>query len=141
LGGDVEKGLRVVAEASIISAHWGRLAVCWNLAHRHGLAVSHLIAATARDMVERQRLSAGLDASLAGARATATILAALPLFGVLLGQSIGARPVELLLGGGGGGWLLVAGVFLVAIGLAWSDRIADCLYFDGRVGTARRLAR
>jgi tight adherence protein B len=138
LGGDVEGGLRAVADASVISAHWRRLAVCWNLAHQHGLAVSHLVGAAARDIAERQRFTARLDASLAGARATASILAILPLFGVLLGQLIGAGPIELLLGGGAGGWLLVMGVVLAALGLAWANRIVDSLYVDGRIARPKR---
>ena len=71
----------------------------------------------------RQRFSTQVAAKLAGARATATILAALPVLGVLLGQLIGAHPLRFLLGAGG--WLLVAGTTLACGGLLWSDRITD----------------
>ncbi len=64
---------------------------------------------------------------MAGARATATILAALPVLGVLLGQLIGARPLSFLLSGHAGGWLLVVGSMLACVGLLWSDRITDRL--------------
>jgi tight adherence protein B len=60
---------------------------------------------------------------MAGARATAAILAGLPLLGVLLGQLIGARPLNFLLSGQVGGWLLVVGSTLACAGLLWSDRI------------------
>ncbi len=118
-------GLRAVAEVSAVPAQWNRLAVCWQLAAEHGLAISVLMRAAQRDIVERQRFTARVEAGLAGARATAVILAALPLVGVLLGQLIGARPVAFLLGGGVGGWLLVAGVVLVCVGLVWADRLTD----------------
>ena len=62
---------------------------------------------------------------MAGARATATILAGLPVLSVLMGQLIGARPMAFLLGGQLGGWLLVVGLTLVCGGLLWSDRITD----------------
>jgi tight adherence protein B len=99
--------------------------VCWELAAEHGLAISVLMRAAQRDIVERQRFTARVEAGLAGARATAVILAALPVVGVLLGQLIGARPVAFLLGGGVGGWLLVVGVALVCVGLVWADRLTD----------------
>lgn len=125
LGADVPAGLRAVAEVSSVPAQWNRLAVCWRLAAEHGLAISVLMRAAQRDIVERQRFTARVEAGLAGARATAVILAALPVLGVLLGELIGARPVAFLLGGGVGGWLLVVGVALVCAGLVWADRLTD----------------
>jgi tight adherence protein B len=79
------------------------------------------------DIAERQRFSARVQAGMAGARATATILAGLPLVGVALGELIGAAPVSFLTGSTAGGWLLVAGVALVCCGLLWADRITDRL--------------
>ena len=70
-----------------------------------------------RDIVERGRFSARVDAGLAGARATAAVLAGLPLLGVGLGQLIGADPLGFLLSGGLGGWLLFVGVTLACCGL------------------------
>ena len=78
-----------------------------------------------RDIVERERFSARVDAGMAGARATAVVLAGLPLLGIGLGQLIGADPVRFLLSGGFGGWLLLVGVTLACCGLRWSDRITD----------------
>ncbi|WP_264004430.1 type II secretion system F family protein [Mycolicibacterium sphagni] len=127
LGADVGAGLRALAASTSVPAQWERLAVCWQLAADHGLAMAALIRTAQRDIVERQRFAARVQASLAGARATATILAGLPLLGVLLGELIGARPVAFLLGGGAGGWLLIVGTVLVCAGLVWSDRITDGL--------------
>ncbi|WP_431234032.1 type II secretion system F family protein [Mycolicibacterium psychrotolerans] len=127
LGADVGAGLRELAESTSVPAQWERLAVCWQLAADHGLAMAALIRTAHRDIVERQRFTARVDAGLAGARATAVILAGLPLLGILLGELIGAHPVGFLLGGGAGGWLLVVGAALVCSGLAWADRITDRL--------------
>ncbi|WP_039890608.1 type II secretion system F family protein [Mycobacterium xenopi] len=125
LGADVAAGLRSAARSSAMPAHWDRLAVCWQLAAEHGLAMSALMRAAQRDIAERHRFSAQVRARMAGARATAAILAGLPVLGVLLGQLIGAQPLRFLLGGHAGGWLLVVGTMLVCGGLLWSDRITD----------------
>jgi tight adherence protein B len=127
LGADVGTGLRAVADSTSVPAQWERLAVCWQLAADHGLAMAALIRAAQSDIVERLRFTAQVEASLAGARATAGILAGLPLLGVLLGELIGAHPVRFLLGGGAGGWLLVVGTVLVCAGLVWANRITDRL--------------
>ena len=127
LGADVGAGLRAVASSTSVPAQWDRLAVCWQLAADHGLAMAALIRTAQRDIVERQRFTARVEAGLAGARATAAILAGLPLLGVALGELIGADPVRFLLGGGVGGGLLIAGTVLVCAGLAWADRITDRL--------------
>lgn len=125
LGADVAAGLAAAARSSALPAHWERLALCWRLATDNGLAITALMRAAQRDIAERQRFSARVSSSLAGARATATILAGLPVLGVLLGQLIGARPLGFLLGGRTGGWLLLVGSSLACVGLLWSDRISD----------------
>lgn len=125
LGADVSAGLHTVAQRSALPGQWDRLAVCWKLAADHGLAMSALMHAAQRDIAERQRFSGHVRSAMAGARATATILASLPVLSVLMGQLIGAHPAAFLLGGHAGGWLLVIGTTLVCGGLLWSDRITD----------------
>ncbi|MGD1255436.1 type II secretion system F family protein [Mycobacterium seoulense] len=127
LGADVAAGLRAAAPSSTLPTQWDRLASCWKLASDHGLAIATLMRAAQRDIAERQRFSARVTSNMAGARATAAILAALPALGVLLGQLIGARPLAFLLDGHAGGWLLVVGSTLACGGLLWADRITDRL--------------
>lgn len=126
LGADVAAGLRSVAGSSSRPVHWQRLALYWRLGTEHGLAISTLMHAAQRDLVERQRFSEQVQSGLAGARASAAILGGLPVLGVALGQLIGAGPVSFLLSGRGAG-LLLAGVVLVCVGLLWSDRITGPL--------------
>ena len=123
LGADVAAGLRTVADRSSMSAHWERLAVCWQLAQDHGLSIATLMQTAQRDIVARERFSADVDAGLTGARTTAAVLAALPVLGVGLGELIGAKPLSFLLSNDAGGWVLVAGVTLACAGLLWSDHI------------------
>jgi tight adherence protein B len=125
LGADVAAGLAAAGRASALPGHWERLALCWRLASDNGLGIATLMRAAQRDIAERQRFSDRVTSSMAGARATAAILAALPALGVLLGQLIGAEPLGFLLGGHAGGWLLLIGSTLACVGLLWSDRIAD----------------
>lgn len=127
LGADVTAGLRSVAKTSALPVQWDRLAVCWQLGCEHGLAISTLMRAAQRDIVERQRFSGRVMSAMAGARATAAVLASLPVLSMLLGQLIGADSIAFLLGGRAGGWLLVVGVTLVCGGLLWSDHITDRL--------------
>lgn len=125
LGSDVAAGLRQIGSASVVPVYWSRVEVCWRLAAEHGLPMSLLMRAAQRDILERQRYTDRVQAALAGARATAAILAGLPVLGVVLGELVGAQPVRFLLGGGG--WLLVAGTGLVCAGVGWADRIIDRL--------------
>ncbi|OBI05839.1 hypothetical protein AWC18_12030 [Mycolicibacter nonchromogenicus] len=124
LGADVATGLRDAAACSALPSLWERLAAYWELGGQHGLAIATLMQAAQRDVSARQRFSARVDAGMAGARASATLLACLPVLGVLLGQLIGARPVVFLLGGTGGVLSLI-GICLVCAGLLWSDRITS----------------
>ena len=123
LGADVAAGLHSAAESSSLPTHWERLAVCWQLAQDHGLAIATLMRTAHRDIVERGRFSARVEAGMTGARTTAAVLAGLPLLGVGLGESIGAEPVRFLLSDRAGGWLLIVGVTLGCAGLLWSDRL------------------
>ncbi len=125
LGADVAAGMLGVARRSSLPGQWERLAVCWQLAQTHGLAIGTLMQTAQRDLVERERFSSRVDAGMAGARTTASVLAGLPVIGIGLGQLIGADPARLLLSDGLGGWLLVIGVLLACAGLLWCDRITS----------------
>ena len=92
LGADVAAGIRSIAASSRLSAHWERLALFWGLAQTHGLAIATLMRAAHRDLVERERFSARVDAGMAGARTTAAVLAGLPVLGIGLGEAHRCRP-------------------------------------------------
>ncbi|MGW0036764.1 type II secretion system F family protein [Gordonia sp. NPDC003376] len=104
---------------------WGRIAVAWQTSDTHGLSLADLLESLRADLLARRAFTERTRAGLAGPRATATVLAVLPLLGIALGQATGARPLQTLTGGGLGGILLVVGTALVAAGVIWSDRITD----------------
>jgi tight adherence protein B len=62
-------------------------------------------------------------AALSGPRATARVLAWLPVLGLLLGGLLGADPVEVVLSGGPGTVAAVAGVVLLLLGRAWTSAL------------------
>lgn len=114
---------RHAAEEPVIIAELTRLAGCWALAERHGAALADLVEAVRVDLEARQRLAGQIGAQLAGPRATASVLAALPLLGVALGQGVGANPWHVLSATPVGQVLLVVGAGLICAGVAWSGRI------------------
>jgi len=121
LGSSAADGLRSGEPA--LDAELQRVAAAWLVADERGVALAELLDAVRRELSGRTRFRRRTEAGLAGARATAAVLAALPLLGIALGQAVGAAPIALLLGSTGGGLLLLVGTVLVCAGLAWSGRI------------------
>jgi tight adherence protein B len=107
------------------SADVERIATAWALAERHGIPLADVLARAHEDIRWRVRFGSTVRAQLAGPRATAAVLTALPVLGIGLGQLIGADPIGVLRAGPLGQVLLVVGVALMAAGSAWSERILD----------------
>ncbi|ERG69400.1 hypothetical protein HMPREF9336_04096 [Segniliparus rugosus ATCC BAA-974] len=130
LGGDVGEGLRrragMARRDGLDSggALWDRLAVCWELSHWEGVPMAQVLFAARTDVVERIRFGERTDAALAGARSTARILSGLPALCALLGEAVGARPVQVLLSGPGS-LLLLLGCGFACAGVGWSRRITS----------------
>ncbi|ETA07032.1 MULTISPECIES: type II secretion system F family protein [Gordonia] len=105
------------------AASWHRIGVAWQTAEQYGLPMVDTLAALRSDLRSRRGFADRTRAGLSGPRATAMVLAGLPLLGIALGQATGAGPIQVLLGGGLGGVLLMVGTVLAAAGVAWSERI------------------
>lgn len=95
----------------------------WALAQRHGLPLADVLEAFRKDVEGRTRFAANAHAGMAGARASAAVLAALPVAGLALGQAMGADPLRVLVATGPGQVLLGTGCTLIACGLGWSARL------------------
>ncbi|PXX63306.1 tight adherence protein B [Nocardia tenerifensis] len=121
LGGSAAEGLR--RPDSIVAAELSRIADAWQVAEHHGLALAELLSAARADLVGRMRFHSRATAALSGARATATVLAALPLLGIALGQLMGAAPLHVLFATPAGAMLLPLGAALACTGLLWTDAI------------------
>jgi tight adherence protein B len=122
LGDDVPAALRR-GQDSGPAAELGRVAAAWSLAEQHGVPLAEVLVGVHDDIRWRVRFEAGVKALLAGPRATAGVLTALPGLGVGLGQLLGADPIGILRGGPLGQVLLVVGLGLVATGRAWTEQI------------------
>lgn len=121
LGGSGAGGL--LRPGTVIDTELGRVADAWQVAERYGLALAELLSATRADLAARLEFRSRTDAALAGARATAAILAVLPVLGIGLGQLMGAAPLEVLLFSSAGTYLLPLGTGLACAGLLWADEI------------------
>ncbi len=108
---------------SIVAEELSRIAAAWRVAEEHGLALAELLAAARTDLLGRIRFRDRTEAALAGARASATVLAGLPLVGIGLGQLMGAAPLTILFASPAGELLLPLGAALACCGLLWTDVI------------------
>lgn len=123
LGGDVASALGSAgAGADLEALRW--LAAAWQVAETRGAglatAVARVAAAGRADDDQRRQVAA----ELAGPRATARLLALLPVAGLGLGSLLGAGPVRVLLSTPLGLACLGAGAALDLLGLWWTARIA-----------------
>ncbi|MFD2091659.1 type II secretion system F family protein [Blastococcus deserti] len=93
------------------------------LSARTGCSLAAVAAAVEDDLRARHRLRLELRTATAGPRASAVLLACLPLLGIVMGHGVGADPWRVLTTTATGQVLLVVGVVLELAGLAWSGRL------------------
>jgi tight adherence protein B len=107
------------------------LAVLWRLAERTGCSlvgpVQRLRDAERGEAAVRRELAA----QLAGPRATARLLAGLPVLGVAMGAGLGADPLGFLLGTAAGITCLALGTALVGLGLLWTRALVGSVETAG----------
>ncbi|MBG0827264.1 type II secretion system F family protein [Planomonospora sp. ID67723] len=97
-----------------------RLAACWRASVTAGGGLSILVDRVAASLREAEAHRRDVATQLAGARATARLLAGLPVLGLLMAAGLGMRPFSFLFGGPAGAACLVAGVALDGCGLWWT---------------------
>jgi tight adherence protein B len=121
LCGDVSAALcRHARSTPALERPLGRLAAAWTLAQDHGIPLADVLDTVRGDLAHRVGADRRLHAALAGPRATAAVLAGLPVLGLLMGQAVGAGPWRVLTGGAAGQLLLLTGTVLICAGLTWS---------------------
>jgi tight adherence protein B len=99
------------------------IGLAWRLGESVGLEVGGVLTRVEHDLagVDQQRRTVAI--SLAGPRASAVLLAGLPLVGLALGAAMGARPWTVLVGTPAGRVLALVGVLLDVGGVLWMRRI------------------
>jgi tight adherence protein B len=124
MGADVPTAFRALAERPgcgqlrVLSASWA-------VAHRTGSGLARSVDRAAESIRSQRRTARLVAGELAAARATARLLAVLPLGVLLLGTGIGGDPVGFLLGTPIGIGCLGAGLALSLAGMRWLEAIAD----------------
>jgi tight adherence protein B len=89
------------------------------------LPLADVLDAVGRDVTSRVRFAQRVRARMAGPRASGTVLAVLPVLGVLLGSGMGADPVRVLCTGSFGQLLLAVGTTLICAGLLWVTKLTS----------------
>lgn len=134
LGGDVPATVRAEAsrlDPDMVTAGIDMLAAAWAVSDRSGAPLADALDRADAHLRSRERQRQLVTAQLAGPRATATLLAGLPVLGLGLAAGSGGQPLAILFGTRIGQAALLAGAVLQAIGTLWSMRII-------RSATARR---
>jgi tight adherence protein B len=96
------------------------LAVGCALSARSGASMTALLAGVRADLMADRDTRAAVRAAVAGPRASALLLAGLPVLGLLMGAALGADPARVLLRTPAGAGVLTAGVVLDLLGLVWT---------------------
>ncbi|WP_258038661.1 type II secretion system F family protein [Streptomyces sp. SM12] len=101
----------------------GGVAACWQVAVDGGASLASGLDRVAQSLRSERDQREELRSQLAGPRATAFVLAALPAAGLLLGTAMGADPLHVLLHQPAGLLCLLLGGALEAAGLSWTAAI------------------
>jgi tight adherence protein B len=122
LGGDVPAALRSLARVPG-SESLREVAAAWHVSTRSGAGLADVLERMGTALREQEDSARETAAAVAPARATAQLLAVLPLVGLGLGSALGGDPLHVLFGSVVGSALLVIGVSLALVGVVWVERL------------------
>ena len=123
MGGDVAGALRAAAQQPGAEG-LDELAAAWEVSERSGAPMARVLDRLGDGIRDERETQREISAGLGPAKATARLMAVLPLFGLGMGVSMGARPVHILLDTVVGSLCLALGAALACAGVWWVDQIA-----------------
>jgi tight adherence protein B len=124
LGGDIAEAMRGCARRPG-GEGLRAVAAAWEVAGSSGTALAGVLDRVARALRDDDDARAEVLAALGPPRATARMLALLPVFGLALGVSIDAHPVGFLVETSWGLGCLFGGAGLALAGMWWVERLAQ----------------
>lgn len=122
MGGDLAESLKRDAAREQLPA-LRALSALWSVSEESGASLAAAVARLAESQLASEEIRGTLQAELAGPKATAKVLAGLPVLGMLLGASLGGDPVGWLTGSIWGIAVLITGVGLEVLGVLWVNRM------------------
>lgn len=123
VGGGVPSALRSLARRPGFEP-LADIAAGWEVAHRSGAGLADVLDRLAVSLRDEEDVRLEVTGALGPPRATAKLLAVLPVFGAVLGIGLGADPIGVLLGSLLGALCLAVGAMFAIAGLFWVERIA-----------------
>jgi tight adherence protein B len=119
---DVRQLLRVAARSAPGRSGLMRMAACWEVAEQSGSGLADGLTCVAESLQHEREVAAEIEGQLAGPRATVRLLVTLPALALIVGESLGAQPVAVLLTTPYGWLCLGSGSLLSAAGWYWVTR-------------------
>ena len=101
------------------------LAAAWRVGAERGGTLATVLDGLAAALRDEETQRQEITTQLAGPRATARLLAALPLLGSVMAAALGSDPAAFLLGTPAGLGCLAAGLTLNLVGFWWTHRLAS----------------
>jgi tight adherence protein B len=123
LGGDITSAFGSLAARPGFES-LRAVAAGWAVAERSGASLAAVLDRIGDGLRDQRAARAEVESALEPPRATARMLAVLPLFGILLGTAMGAGPLSFLIGTPAGRVCLMVGALLALAGIAWVERLA-----------------
>jgi tight adherence protein B len=122
--GDIAAALLADSQEAPQLSPLRQLNACLRVGIHSGSGLATSVSRLAQSLREAQETRYQLEAELAGPRATARMLAFLPVVGIGLGYLMGAQPLTWLISSPLGWVTLVTGIGLTTLGVWWTSVIA-----------------